>query len=166
MADPHGSCPSCGVDLVRARAAVTEITACPRCGGVWLDVASSQRVVAGLLSDAEKSLAQRVQHQVAQQQAEAPYRATRRPQMRRCPECGEPLAQARLGEIGVELDVCAFHGTWFDAGELRPVEQFYALESAAADSEVARFSQELSEANRRDAHQRSPAVSVVSRFLR
>ncbi len=34
-----------------------------------------------------------------------------------CPTCGETMSRAMAN--GVQTDVCATHGTWFDAGELR-----------------------------------------------
>lgn len=39
-----------------------------------------------------------------------------------CPRCREPMARRSLSApFPVVVDVCAGHGTWFDAGELRDV---------------------------------------------
>lgn len=163
MATGLGPCPVCRVELVRARAAVSEITACARCGGVWLDTASSRRVIEGLLSDAERLLAERVRL-VTEQQSSAPaYRASAAPSVRRCPECGEELGRTRVTELGIVLDVCAVHGTWFDAGELDPVAQLFAIKNSVAAAEARQFASELAEARRRDRTQ--SAVRVVTRYI-
>lgn len=80
---------------------------CGLCGGIWLDNASAQRVMA------------RYDGAVAELASRATASATKRPDVRapvNCAECGASMQRKRVGDV--EIDLCLAHGTWFDAGEL------------------------------------------------
>jgi Zn-finger nucleic acid-binding protein len=50
----------------------------------------------------------------------------------RCPSCRSTMTRVIFGRrSGVVIDVCAMHGTWFDAGELTKVLTFAANEGDA-----------------------------------
>jgi len=43
----------------------------------------------------------------------------------KCPDCGRHMGRSNFARIsGVIVDVCPFHGTWFDAGELTRIVEF------------------------------------------
>ncbi len=43
----------------------------------------------------------------------------------RCPQCAETMARVNFGKhSGIVIDVCRWHGTWFDAGEIEAVMEF------------------------------------------
>jgi Zn-finger nucleic acid-binding protein len=91
---------------------------CGRCGGVWLDNDASRAVVEG----AAQALAQLAD--VASTKAKE--RVDTGAGGLLCPACGQALARTVAPGTAVELDMCADHGTWFDAGELRIVALAYA----------------------------------------
>ena len=142
-------CPACRSELALAKAGRVELVVCARCGGVWLDIERCQRVVKGLLAEAETSLAERIGAEAARdpvrtyREASAPADATRT-----CPACGTALVRTALHSL--VLDACREHGTWFDAGELPRVAEWFALQAAADEAEVATFLSELAEARARN----------------
>jgi Zn-finger nucleic acid-binding protein len=82
--------------------------ACGRCGGVWLDRATLD----ALARDGGHQAGAALQDQEG---------------ARRCPVCGALMARTEFGRgLGLVVDVCGEHGTWFDAGELRQVMQHRA----------------------------------------
>jgi len=145
------SCPVCRVPLLLAPVDTGQMPVCGYCGGTWLDNARSQRVVKGLVSEQERALAA----QVSAQTVPGSTGSYRTPpasgdEARPCPDCAKPMARTRIAEIGIELDACPAHGTWFDARELVAVAEMFALKSAADDAEVAAFKQELAKDRRRE----------------
>jgi Zn-finger nucleic acid-binding protein len=59
-----------------------------------------------------------------------PYRgraapARRLPTGAPCPECGRPLAGVPISRSTVIVDVCPKHGTWFEQGELKVLDEVY-----------------------------------------
>ena len=146
------SCPVCRVPLLLAPVDTGEMPVCGYCGGTWLDNARSQRVVKGLISEHERALAAQVSESAAPQAAGS-YRTPpgEGSGPRGCPDCSKPMARTRVAEIGIELDACPAHGTWFDARELVAVAEMFALKSAADDAEVAAFKQELARDRRQEA---------------
>ena len=117
-------CPRCRAALFEGKAGPVTVLGCAACGGVWLSNELSQRVVermdAALLTLADRAAA------AGRGEVDASGTAY-------CPHDGLPLS--RVTAKGVSLDVCASHGTWFDAGELRRVaEAFDGPRRAAAAS--------------------------------
>ncbi len=100
-------CPHCRKRLVTVIAKDVELAGCGGCGGIWIDNASTRRV----LADPESIfavLAKRAGDNAKNRRVREPNPA--------CPECTAVLDRVR--PHGIELDVCADHGTWFDAFEL------------------------------------------------
>ena len=94
---------------------------CQQCGGVWLDNASSKRVIDSLCDDTVDK-------------AEAVSRFSQRPADRAatasCPGCQKPLTRWTVPEANVDVDWCDQHGTWFDRDELATVARTYAAKRA------------------------------------
>jgi Zn-finger nucleic acid-binding protein len=118
--DPHettASCPDCKLPLRAFEAGAGQLLACERCGG--------QMVTHGLL-------------RALIEQREALGRAvptgsnlprgnplTDPVRYRPCPTCGHMMNRKNFGGTsGIVVDVCARHGTFFDAGELPRVLEF------------------------------------------
>ena len=94
---------------------------CERCGGVWLDVASFERICA----DREEQSAvlgaasPAPSHQIDSQSEGSRVRYSP------CPQCGQMMNRINFARCsGVILDLCKGHGTWFDASELRAIVEF------------------------------------------
>jgi Zn-finger nucleic acid-binding protein len=108
------TCPRCTTQLFRGTSQSFALHGCGGCGGVWLDNAACAAVLVGSSGARATELAELV----------ARNARTRVLDLRtevRCPECGVTLERVR--KHGIEMDVCAAHGTWFDAHELRQVVQ-------------------------------------------
>lgn len=122
-------CPRCRAALFEGKAGPVTVLGCAACGGVWLSNELSQRVV-DRMDESLLALADRASA-AGRGKVDASGTAY-------CPHDGLPLT--RLTIKGVSLDVCASHGTWFDAGELRRVaEAFDGPRRAAAASFTPRY---------------------------
>lgn len=111
-------CPHCGCTLSAGRAASTTVHGCASCGGVWLDNMASQKLVSAV-DPSVLSLAD-----AASRMASMPFPPHEaRP---RCPVCRGDLQPVRVEAVGVALDTCNIHGTWFDRGELQAVARSFA----------------------------------------
>src|SRR5688572_20102787 len=116
--------------------------ACRACGGVWLDNASTQKLVQAKLSEAAVTTARLVSENL-ETAANTPYRRRAQPSEERpCPMCRKPLVESVVPEIGAKVDVCAEHGTWFDRYELHAVHQVFAIKEADADAFAQQFRRE------------------------
>ena len=93
-----------------------EVHACERCGGVWLDMETFQRVC-----EERETQAAVVGAAPGRREAAAPEAV----RYAACPVCAELMARVNFQRIsGVVLDQCRKHGTWFDRDELRRVVEF------------------------------------------
>lgn len=81
--------------------------ACGRCGGVWLDNENTRIALNGL-SPMAKEMVARVTTSATSE--------VDKTNMISCPSCGKPLD--RVDRLGITLDICGDHGTWFDRTEL------------------------------------------------
>lgn len=100
-------CPHCKKKLVSVRAEDVELHGCIGCGGIWIDNACAQRVVASPRPIFEELAAR------AAANARGRFVRAERPA---CPACDATLDPVTVKQI--PLDVCTEHGTWFDAREL------------------------------------------------
>jgi|GEM_PF-3454021 len=109
-------CPDCGIALYAAERDGIRIDACALCAGVWLANEDAQRSLARRTDQAAR-LAAVAEHARGAGAEDAQAKAAeRRPGERRCVVCAAPLV--RSGMVGVWVDACAAHGTWFDAFEI------------------------------------------------
>lgn len=117
---PRYDCPACSNPLVRVEAQLFRLE-CGTCHGIWLDRSGTEAVVRGAISvvDDEGSGGGR-------DVPKSPYRgAPRLFEGRSCPFCSRALELVTVPELGVPVDVCREHGTWFDVSELQAVVDHY-----------------------------------------
>lgn len=111
---------------------------CTRCSGQWLTNASSSQLVRGLAPEASDAAWQASAGAGREQRAPArggAYRA-HEPGMNvafNCPICQTELQRNLVVGTGVMLDVCAAHGTFFDAHEVQSLEEHFLDERAKID---------------------------------
>jgi Zn-finger nucleic acid-binding protein len=144
------TCPACNVALCPIPNRTGVAAVCPSCGGTWLDNASSRSVVTTFLEPHVKQRAREADGAAAQRREAAAaggYReaAVRPPDARErlCAACRSPLRRTTFEAARIELDVCAAHGTWFDAGELWAMAQHFEIEAMSVDEDVAAFGREI-----------------------
>jgi Zn-finger nucleic acid-binding protein len=95
----------------------TTITACDKCGGLWIDAQTFQRICA----DRE------TQSSVLGSMLGPEQRVTIDPIPRYlpCPRCGQLMNRLNFAHYsGVIIDICKPHGIWFDRDELRRIVEF------------------------------------------
>lgn len=112
--DVEHRCVGCGATLAPGYAAGVACERCPRCAGVWMETGQLLALL-----DATPT-AQKLPELMVHNDG-SPRRA--------CPHCGEPMDLAWIDFL--QLDQCAEHGVWLDAGELDE-----ALTSAGPNQEL------------------------------
>lgn len=112
-----GVCPRCKSGLDRLEIDSISFSECTRCGGLWSNVATFEKVC----SDREQQstalafLGNRPQPTVKP----API------QYVPCPECRQLMNRSNFARSsGVIVDLCKQHGVWMDAGELPKIIDF------------------------------------------
>lgn len=112
-------CPRCATPLVRE--ATVGLRSCDSCGGVLVDHAT----LAALLRELEASPSGRPR--VEPRPGGGSRVALDEVRYLPCPDCATSMNRRNFGRTsGVIVDVCAVHGTWFDAGELTRIVAFVA----------------------------------------
>jgi len=133
-----GQCSDCHAPLSRVSEPAGSLLNCRKCGGQFVEHA----LLRSLLETHE---------QTAQAFPDGPYqrppRATiERVHYRPCSVCQQMMNRKNFGGAsGVIVDVCARHGTWFDAGELPQVLAF--VKSGGLVRERAREQERLRQAH-------------------
>lgn len=119
------SCPRCLRPLDVYQVGAFVVDACVDCGGLFLDNAASRELTRRFDRDLVTTATTlgigkgtTVQPGVVQRDLA-------------CPRCSSALAAFFLPQIQVQLDVCAEHGTWFDANELPKVARGYRAHPGA-----------------------------------
>jgi Zn-finger nucleic acid-binding protein len=111
---PGGPCPRCGRALLVLELANIGVEGCTRCGGLWLDGDSADRVLeaihAGALTAAAAASA------CATDDVDTSGSCD-------CPRCRRPMRTVLVEGPDVEIDRCDAHGTWFDRDELQKVSR-------------------------------------------
>lgn len=92
--------------------AAAGVTHCEKCGGVFADVAATQRIV---------STMDRTLLEIGFQASRGKERKRHEPRELTCPECLIAMQMQRIESAACTVDVCPLHGTWFDTGELEDV---------------------------------------------
>ena len=113
------NCPRCFRALNVYQVGAFVVDACLECGGLFIDNAASRELTLRFDRDLVTTATtlgigkgEEVGPGVVQRDLA-------------CPKCVGPLAPVFLPAIQVRLDVCAEHGTWFDANELPKVARAY-----------------------------------------
>lgn len=105
-------CPRCGVNLYAAPTDRVQLAGCGRCGGVFLDQASTRRAFERLEAEVQALSTQVSGARDAQVRVESSAPAGP------CPVCAQPMTPRRVEMAQLTVDDCAMHGTWFDHDEL------------------------------------------------
>jgi Zn-finger nucleic acid-binding protein len=118
-AEPQPSstaCPACQGAMVRVIIGDLALLECASCDGVWVEAVEFERICA----DREAQGA--VLHRWNAHTVEAPgIRVRYRP----CITCGKLMNRVNFGRMsGTVVDVCRWHGTFLDAGELHAIDTF------------------------------------------
>lgn len=112
---PAGCCPR-DRDLLVTIEGYEGVQACETCGGIFADVAASQRIVT------------KMDRMLLEMGFQASLGMPRKPDDGRtifCPECLITMQRVRVESAACFVDACPLHGTWFDAGELEDVMRAY-----------------------------------------
>ena len=104
--------------MVLATIGATTVLECEQCLGLWLDVASFEKICA----DREQQSA--VLGAAAHAPTNAPHE-TSKVNYVPCPECSQLMNRLNFARCsGVIVDICKQHGTWFDRDELSRIVEF------------------------------------------
>jgi Zn-finger nucleic acid-binding protein len=105
---PQLRCARCDIPLHHAQNGGFAIDGCADCGGAWLSTTAATTALA-----ARGGTPYELALQLSRTTRPNPVFLAKEPH---CPVCRGALA--RVDNLGVEVDVCREHGTWFDWGEL------------------------------------------------
>jgi Zn-finger nucleic acid-binding protein len=137
---PVRPCPECQQDLTAVRVGSVTLDECGRCGGLWVDTTSFQRICT-----------EREEQAVVLETGFAPPRQPPPPGPQRywpCPECRRLMNRQNFARVsGVILDVCRGHGVWFNHGELQRIVAF--LRAGGMEKARAREKEDLEEERQR-----------------
>jgi Zn-finger nucleic acid-binding protein len=120
-----------------------ELRECARCGGLWVNVETFERICA----DREQ------QAVVLGSASPAPAKAgsgeaTSKVRYIPCPECGQLMNRVNFAHCsGVVVDICKGHGTWFDRDELAEIVGF--IRGGGLEAARAREKRQLEDERRR-----------------
>lgn len=110
-------CPRCKAAMISVTIGATTVFECDRCFGLWLDVASFEKICA----DREQQSAVLGMASHAPSAAGAASKVNYVP----CPECAQLMNRMNFARCsGVIVDICKQHGTWFDRDELSRIVEF------------------------------------------
>ena len=112
-----GSCPRCKTILERLEIGSVVMSECTKCGGMWSDRATFEKVC----FDRDQQAAALTFFKNRQQSAPSNVPTNYVP----CPECHQLMNRSNFARSsGVIIDLCKEHGAWFDAGELPKIVDF------------------------------------------
>jgi len=129
---------------------------------MWLDNVATQRLVAGVLSPDTKGMVKQVERSASEAPHQA-YRSSATVGKRVCPGCGAPLSQSII--VGITIDVCTAHGTWFDPGELAALSQHFEMKAINDDLEAEAFGKQMAQERWEDAATDLVVARRILRFL-
>ena len=134
-------CPRCRSEMAFLEIGATAFRECEQCLGLWLDVASFEK----LCADREQ------QSVVLGSASHAPagtVRETSKVHYVPCPECSQLMNRINFARCsGVVVDICKGHGTWFDRDELSRIVEF--IHGGGLEASRAREKAEIKEERRR-----------------
>ena len=115
---PARKCPRCRIEMQSVAIGSTTVRECEHCLGLWVDVASFEKICA----DREQQAA------VLGVAGPAPTSAvhtTAKVRYAPCPECAQLMNRINFARCsGVIVDICKGHGSWFDRDELSLIVEF------------------------------------------
>lgn len=115
--DKAGDCPRCRAGLERLNIDATQIRACTRCDGLWMDAGAFETVCA----DRERQASVITYFERRTLRGDTLTKVNYVP----CPDCGRLMNRNNFARAsGVIVDICKQHGVWFDADELPSIIEF------------------------------------------
>src|SRR5947209_2911772 len=135
-------CPRCRVEMEAIAVGSALLRECPRCDGMWVDVASFEKIVAERDEQAVAlgTASHIPKHASAGEQNKVRYVP--------CPECNQLMNRVNFARCsGVIVDVCKGHGTRFDSDELQQIVEF--IRGGGLDASRAREKREIEEERER-----------------
>jgi Zn-finger nucleic acid-binding protein len=111
-------CPRCHSNLTVADVGNQKVLECDRCGGLWLDTQSFERICA---NTENQSAVLGSAHVKAIDSETLAAKISYVP----CPDCSQLMNRINFAHCsGVIIDVCKKHGVWFDRDELSRIVEF------------------------------------------
>jgi len=115
---PTLKCPRCRVEMQSLVIGATQVRECAQCEGLWVDVASFEKICA----DREQQAAVLGTASLTEVHAVS---AANKVSYVPCPQCAQLMNRVNFAKCsGVIVDVCKGHGTWFDREELSQIVEF------------------------------------------
>ena len=138
---PTRSCPRCRNGMQSVVIGATVVRECSQCEGLWVDVASFEKICA----DREQQSA--VLGAASPAPTHSASDAVSKVSYVPCPECAQLMNRVNFAKCsGVIVDVCKGHGTWFDCNELSRIVEF--IRGGGLEASRAREKEQLNEARR------------------
>jgi Zn-finger nucleic acid-binding protein len=115
---------------------------CPECAGLWVDVASLERICA-----AREQQAAALGIVLPEPKETGAHKRKAGVRYVPCPECSKLMNRVRFARSSdVVIDICKGHGTWFDREELQRIIEF--IRAGGLEESRAKEKQELAEERR------------------
>jgi len=112
------NCPRCKTEMVSKQLGDAVLLECSRCLGLWLNVATFERICADREQQSEVLGAATL---ATSDRTIAAGKVSYIP----CPECSQLMNRANFASCsGVIVDLCKKHGIWFDRDELSRIIEF------------------------------------------
>ena len=103
-------CPACAYEMEKRTVEGIVIDHCSHCNGVWLDKNELEQL-------AKKSVSAELIQPLREKTEQSGMKNTVHG-YRKCPRCEQPMLFKNYNLSGAILDVCGYHGLFFDNGEL------------------------------------------------
>ena len=133
------NCPNCRQPLSTSTVGGLALDQCGKCGGLWVDQATFEKIAADREERGEVMGSLPAQEKLPVHQETIHYRP--------CPVCAKFMNRQNYAHIsGVVLDLCKADGIWFERDELRQVLAF--IEGGGLERSRTRQVQELQEERR------------------
>jgi Zn-finger nucleic acid-binding protein len=115
-------CVDCGEPMDQLRLGATVVHECDGCHGLWIDTESFTRICAEHERQVDLLGAM---DEAATTPASTPPRVLPMVRYRACPVCKNLMNRTNSARSSrIVIDVCKFHGTWFDRDDLRQIVEF------------------------------------------
>jgi Zn-finger nucleic acid-binding protein len=128
-------CPKCDVKMKITMAGEIELDECPKCRGLWVDLAEEKTALkmepATFTVDELRRL----------RKVYRPLGRVEKVKYHRCPRCGKFMWRKNyMYHSGIVVDKCREHGTFFDKGELEKAIEF--VKKGGAEYEKLKITEE------------------------
>ncbi len=134
-------CPRCRVEMQSLKIGATPVRECEQCEGLWVNVASFEKICAE--REQQAAVLGAATPAPGPVVGATPNRISYVP----CPECAQLMNRINFAKCsGVIVDVCKGHGTWFDRNELSRIVEF--VRGGGLETSRAREKVEIDEARR------------------